>query len=78
MGTIKGLALLSRFDYLEGNYGLDKYEEFIKRISTNDENYARQPVVGANNYPESTLTKIDELLINDYFKDKEKEFFRLG
>ena len=78
MGTIKGLALLSRFDYLEGNYGPEKYEEFINKISTPEENYARQPVVGANNYPESTLSKIDELLIKEYFKDKEKEFFRLG
>ncbi len=78
MATVKGLVLLSRLDYLDTNFGGDKYKSFLINISTADENFERRPVDGSSNYPESTLLRIDEILLNDYFKNEVNEFVKLG
>jgi len=78
MTQIKGHVLLSRFDYLEHKMGEKILKEFLKRISGEDQNFARQPVDGANYYAEHILAKIDDILIEDYFNKDLEEFRRLG
>lgn len=78
MGTIKGLVLLSRVEFLDNNFGQEKYKSFLKQISTPDENFERRPIDGSKNYPEKTILKIDEILLNDYFKNDINMFFQLG
>ena len=78
MVHIKGLVLLSRFEYLEAKQGTKLFKEFLKKISTGDENFARQPVDGANYYPASTLARIDQILLIDYFNNDLDEFRKLG
>ena len=78
MGTIKGLVLLTRIEYIENHFGTEKYFEFLKKISTPEENFTRRTVDGSYSYPEETLVKIDELLLQDYFENDTKKFFELG
>jgi hypothetical protein len=78
MAHIKGLVLLSRFEYLESKQGTKIFKEFLKKISTADENFVRQPVDGANYYPASTLTRIDQILLEDYFNSDLEEFRKMG
>lgn len=78
MGSIKGIVLLSRIEYIENHFGTEEYFEFLKKISTPEENFSRRPVDGSNSYPESTLVKIDELLLHDYFRDDIHKFSELG
>jgi hypothetical protein len=78
MATIKGIDLLSRIEFIENHFGTEKYFEFLKKISTPEENFKRRPVDGSNSYPEETLVKIDELLLQDYFKNDTNKFFELG
>jgi hypothetical protein len=74
----KGLVLLSRFEYLENQYGPKLFKEFLKKISTTEQNFARQPVDGANFYSENTLARIDQILLEEYFINDVEEFRRLG
>jgi hypothetical protein len=78
MTQIKGHVLLSRFDYLEFKKGEKILKEFLKKISTEDQNFARQPVNGANYYAEKTLVTIDDILLQDYFGKNIEEFRVLG
>jgi hypothetical protein len=78
MSHIKGLVLLSRFEYLESKQGTKLFKEFLKKVSTGDENYARQPVDGANYYSETTLARIDQILLEDYFNNDLEEFWKMG
>jgi len=78
MAHIKGLVLLSRFEYLEFRQGTKLFREFLKKISTDDENFSRQPVDGANYYPASTLARIDQVLLEEYFNNDLGEFKKMG
>ena len=78
MNQVKGLVLLSRFDYLDHVKGLTVLKEFLKKVSTPENNFVRQPVVAANYYPDSILVTADEILLRDYFNDDAEEFRRLG
>ena len=78
MSTIKGIVLLTRIEYIENHFGTEEYFEFLKKISTPEENFRRRPVDGSNNYPEDTLVKIDELLLKDYFENDTNKFLELG
>ena len=78
MGSIKGIVLLSRIEYIENHFGKEKYYEFLNKISTPEENFSRRPVDGSNSYPEETLVKIDELVLKEYFNNDIKQFFDLG
>lgn len=78
MGTIKGIVLLSRIEYFETHFGAEEYLEFLSKISTPEENFSRRTVDSSNSYPDSTLVKIDELLLRDYFKNDINKFTKLG
>lgn len=78
MNTIKGIVLISRFEFIEIKFGKEALKSIFKEISTPDENYEKQPVIGANMYPENTLVKIDELILKKYFKGDVEKFREVG
>jgi len=78
MPWIKGLVLLSRFEYLEKKYGTTVYQEFLDTISTADHNFAKQPVDTANLYADDLLVAIDQKLLEVHFKRDLEEFRKLG
>jgi len=57
MSSVKGLVLMSLLEYLEEKFGADQYREFLKKISSNDVNFIRQPVDGAFTYPDTLSCK---------------------
>ena len=78
MNTVKGLVLISRFEYIENNIGQPELKLLLKEITTPTENYTKQPIVGSNNYPENTIAKIDQHILSKYFKDNVDSFRELG
>lgn len=78
MSFIKGLVLLSRFEYLESKYGTTTYREFLEKISSTEHNFSKQPVDTANLYTDDLLVTIDQLLLESYFNGDMEEFRRLG
>jgi predicted hydrocarbon binding protein len=65
-------------EYLEEKFGADKYREFLRKISSNDVNFIRQPVDGAFTYPDSILALVDKILLEDYLDNDLEEFRNLG
>jgi len=78
MSMVKGLVLLSRLEYLENLQGPAISKDFLKKISTEEQNFVRQPIDGANLYPEDTLVEIDRILLDEYFNGDVDEFRKLG
>ena len=78
MPFVRGLALMSRFEYFEYKFGAEKYRDFLKKISTEEINFSRQPVDGAHIYPDALLAKIDQILLSEYFDNDLNEFFKMG
>jgi len=78
MPRVKGIVLLSRFEYLDHKQGISALKKLLKKISTPDENFIRQPVDGAHFYPSDLIGTIDEILLTEHFEDDIDEFFRLG
>ena len=78
MSSVRGLALMSRLEYFENKYGIVKYKEFLKKISTEEVNFSRQPVDGSHIYSDGLLAKIDQILVKEYFNNDMNEFLRLG
>ena len=78
MTQVKGLVLLSRFDYLDHKKGLTVLKEFLKKISTPENNFVRQPVDAAHFYPDTILVTIDEILLKEYLDNDIEEFRRIG
>ncbi len=78
MSQIKGLALLSRLEYLENVKGPAVHKELLKKISSEEQNFVRQPIDGANYYPENILVEIDRILLDEYFSGDVSEFRKLG
>ena len=69
---------MSRLEYLEKKYGSEEYREFLKKISTDDINFLRQPLDVALTYPDSLLITIDDILLKDYLNNDLSEFRNLG
>lgn len=78
MPTVRGLAIMSRLEYFETKYGVDKYKEFLKKISTEEVNFSLQPVDGANIYSDRILARIDQILLEEYLNNDINEFLKLG
>jgi len=78
MYSVRGLALMSRLEYFESKYGIVKYKEFLKKISTEEVNFSRQPVDWAHIYSDSILARIDQILIDEYLNNDMDEFLKLG
>ena len=69
MFSVRGLALMSRLEYFESKFGVVKYKEFLKKISTEEISFTRQPVDGAHIYSDSLMVRIDQILIEEYFNN---------
>lgn len=78
MPSVRGLALMSRLEYFEKIYGPEKYKEFLKKISTDEVDFFRQPVDYASTYSDKILAKVDRILLEDYFKGDINKFCELG
>lgn len=78
MSSVRGLALMSRLEYFERIYGSDKYRDFLKKISSDEVNFFRQPVDYANTYSDKILAAIDQILLEDYFEGDINKFREVG
>ncbi len=78
MSGIKGLVLLTRFDYIEEKYGKDRLKSFWDQIELKDKSVFQQPVVISKDYPEIILKAVDEAIEKHFFKDKAPSFRELG
>ena len=78
MPSVRGLALMSRLEYVEKIYGPDKYRDFLRKISSDEVNFFRQPVDYANIYSDKILATIDQILLEDYFEGDISKFREVG
>ncbi len=78
MNGIKGVVILTRFDYISSRFGAGRLKEFQRKIEPVEKNLLRQPVVLSKDYPESILKIIDETLLQDFFEGSIDGFRDLG
>lgn len=78
MNTIKGLVILTRFDYIENHYERQQLVEFVDALDVEDKNQLIQPIIISKDYPVSFLKAIDEKILLDFFNEDEKKFVDLG
>jgi hypothetical protein len=78
MNGLKGIVLLTRFDYVEHNFGRDKLKAFMEKLTPDDDSPFVQPIGISKDYPEDTLRLLDELLLTDIFNGDKMRFLELG
>jgi len=78
MTGIKGVVILTRFDFISSRYGADTLKKFQNKIELPDENFLRQPIAISKDYPEYVLKAIDDALLKDLFNGDIQEFLTLG
>ncbi len=78
MSGMKGIVILTRFDFIESRYGKDALKAFQSKIQSDRNHVLRQPVVLSNEYPEHLLKTIDDLILKEYFNNEIQAFRSLG
>lgn len=78
MSGIKGVVLLTRFDFIASRYGADTLKSFQKALEPYTDNLLRQPIVLSKEYPEYFLKVIDESMQKELFNGNVDEFRSLG
>ena len=78
MSGIRGIVLLTRFDYIELSYGRERLKEFIRQLPGEDAKILNQPIVISKEYPESLLKSIDDAMQREFFADDAQKFRELG
>ncbi len=78
MSGIKGVVILTRFEYIETNFGKDKLIEMIDRIDFDNKRRLKQPIGVSKEYSENLLSAIDKFILKKYFKNNVKKFRELG
>ena len=78
MSGIKGVVILTRFEYIENNYGKDKLFEIIEKIDFDNKRRLKQPIGVSKEYSENLLSEIDKLILSEYFDNDVKMFRKLG
>ncbi len=78
MSGIKGVVILTRFEYIENNYGKDKLIEIIEKIDFDNKRRLKQPIGVSKEYSENLLSEIDKLILSEYFGNDVKMFRKLG
>lgn len=78
MSGIKGLVILTRFDFISNRFGIEALKKFQQTIEPQTDNLLRQPVVLSKDYPERLLKVIDETLTANLFQKNLEEFRTLG
>jgi len=78
MNTIKGLVILTRFDYIEQNYDRQQLVEFIDALQVEEKNQLIQPIIISKDYRAAFLTAIDEKMLHEFFEEDESRFLEVG
>jgi hypothetical protein len=78
MSGIKGLVILSRFDYIENTYGQAKLKEISGKIKPDSENPLNQPIGISKEYPELLLGSLDRLITMQLLDNDEAGFLEIG
>jgi len=78
MSGIKGLVILTRFDYIETNYGRQRLKEFMDKIELADKTIFQQPIGISKEYPELILRAVDSALKTSFLENKVDAFLELG
>ena len=78
MSGIKGVVILTRYDFIESNYGKETLKSFFSKIEFDDYDMLRQPVIISKEYPEVLLAAIDKAMLNEFFEGQGQHFFQLG
>jgi len=78
MSGIRGIVLLTRFDYIEMVYGRERLKQFISKLQGEDTKILNQPIVISKEYPEALLKSIDETMMREFFDNDQQKFLELG
>ena len=78
MSGIKGVVILTRFDFIENKFGKDNLKKFQKKIEPSLGSIFQQPIGISNDYSESVLQIIDDALLANLFDGKIEKFMALG
>lgn len=78
MSGIKGVVILTRFDFINSRFGTEALKKFQQTIEPHSDNLLHQPIVLSKDYPERLLKVIDETLSKDFFNNDLEEFRVLG
>jgi len=78
MSGIKGIVILTRFDFIENNFGRDGLKAIFEGIAFEDYETLRQPVIISKDYPEKILSAIDQAMLKEFFNNNVSEFQKLG
>ncbi len=78
MSGIKGIVLLTRFDYIEEHYGREQLKNLIDSVEVENKNPLIQPVGISKDYAEIFLKLVDEQILQQFFNDDVQTFFDLG
>lgn len=78
MSGIKGVVLLTRFDFISNRFGADTLKKLQRSLEPETENLLRQPIVLSKDYPEYLLKVVDDTMQRDLFDGRVEEFRSLG
>ncbi len=78
MSGIRGLVILTRYDYIEATYGKESLKQFFKNIDLKDKSLIQQPVIISNEYPEMILKAVDTTLLRDHLNNDVQKFYEIG
>ena len=78
MSGIKGLVILTRFDYIESAYGRNKFKEITGKVNVDNESLLNQPIGISKDYPELLLGTLDNLITTELLKNEESGFLDIG
>lgn len=75
---IKGVVILTRFDYIESTFGKNKLKEIIGRVNPDREGPLNQPIGISKDYPEILLGTLDNLIKTELLENEESRFLEIG
>jgi len=78
MTGIKGLVILTRFDYIESAYGKNKLKEITGTVNPDREAPLNQPIGISKDYPEILLGTLDNLIKSELLNNDESGFLDIG
>ncbi len=78
MSGIKGVVLLTRFDFIEERRGRDGLKKLMDKIKLDDKRAFSQPIGISKEYPEIYLSAIDDMMLKELFDNDLQQFRELG
>ncbi len=74
---VKGVAFLSRKEGIIKQFGKEKWEEFIKKIST-EESYFKQPILASTLIPVQSFLIFQDVLLKEFYNNNEQVYWMIG